>query len=244
MKEENDIELIDQFLEGKLSASEADRVRERIRDDKEFADLFNDLKYVIESTRVAGREEMRNYLKGVAAAEGEPTSKTYLWYWVSGIAATIAIAVSLFVLLSKGPVANPNERLAASYFAPYPNVVVPVVRGVKEDSTARAIAFRHYELGEYELALEELSNIDSPTRDDLFYKGICSLALKDYATAVKHLKKYEEDGESFATQTKWYLALAYLGSGETDLCRTHLSDLATTDNSYRARASELLTKIK
>jgi hypothetical protein len=243
MKEAEDIELIDQFLAGKLSASEAEFVRKRIEGDKEFSALYEDLKYVIESTRIAGREELVSYLKTIEP-KSEPVPKSTLWYWVSGVAALIAIAFSLFFFIGKGSPANPNENLVAAYFTPYPNVIVPVVRGEAEDSTARAKAFREYELGDYESALESLNNIDTPTQDDQFYKGVCSLALNDYTGAVSYLKKYEEGGESFATQTKWYLGLAYLGTGELDLSRKYLSDLAGTDNSYRAKASDLLTKIK
>ncbi|HMJ70795.1 MAG TPA: hypothetical protein VK508_17960 [Cyclobacteriaceae bacterium] len=243
MKEEgDDIELIDLFLEGKLSASEAGVVRKRIEEDKEFADLYQDLKYVIESTKVAGREDLLGYLKA-AEPKDEQKSNNIVWYWISGVAATIAIVLSLFFFIGKGPSANPNEDLVASYFSPYPNVIVPVVRGEREDSTARAKAFRDYELGNYESALRELTNIDTSTPDDQFYMGVCALALKDYPAAVSHLKKYE-GGESFATQTRWYLALAYLGTGNVDMSRKYLSELARMDNNYSAKASELMTKLK
>ncbi|HZY78080.1 MAG TPA: hypothetical protein VFE50_01060 [Cyclobacteriaceae bacterium] len=234
MTEEEDIALIDRFIEGRLSDAEAESVKKRIENDKEFASLYNDMKYLIGSTRVVGRRELIDFLK----KEDAKTSGTSVqWYVVSGIAAAIALVAAFFIFRDTG---NP---LVDEYFAPYPNTVVPVIRGTPTDSSLRAAALAQYELGNYAAALESLEQIAPSNPDDLFYMGISALGLKDYSLAVTYLKDYESKGESFVTQTKWYLALAYLGADNVEQSRSYLNALAAEDGSYKQQAAELLSKI-
>jgi tetratricopeptide (TPR) repeat protein len=237
MTEEEDIALIDRFMEGSLSRVEAEAVKKRIETDKEFALLYNDMKYLLESTRVVGRKDLIEFLK---KSDQQAPARQVQWYWISGIAATVAIIVAFFVFRDS----TSGNALVDEYFVPYPNTVVPVVRGVAKDSSLRAIALEKYEQGDYAAALESLNQIEPAAADDLFYKGLSALGMKDYDLAVKYLKEYEATGESFSMQNKWYLALAYLGVDDRDQSLRYLDGLARGNNGYKERAAELAEKIR
>jgi NTP pyrophosphatase (non-canonical NTP hydrolase) len=238
MSEEEEVALIDRFIEGTLSSAEADVVRQRIESDEEFAALYRDMKYLVASTSSAGRKELADYLSKAEAP------KSTQWYWISGIAATLVLVVSIAVYTNRNEGdASVHVALVQEYFVPYPNVIAPVVRGVAEDSSQRATALRHYELAEYGEALEALKHVDMPSSDDLFYMGVSALALHDYSAASAYLKDYESKGESFADQAKWYLALAFLGNDDVESARTYLGAIAKSESSYAKQAQELLTRI-
>jgi len=234
MREEEDIALIDRFLEGSLSEAEAESVKKRIGSDKEFASLYNDMKYLVASTRVVGRRDLIDFLK---KEDAKSSGQGVQWYWLSGVAAVITLVVAFFIFRDTG------NALVDEYFAPYPNTIAPVVRGTATDSSLRATALEQYELGNYVAALESLEQITPSNPDDLFYMGISALGIKDYSSAVTYLKDYELKGESFITQTKWYLALAYLGADNVEQSRSYLNSLAAEDSGYQQQAAELLSKI-
>ena len=113
MINEQDIELIEKYLFGKLSEKEKTAFEQRLKNDKEFAnevDFMRDLKI---SSREFGREELKNKLKKIAhehkAIEIKQNTgiRTYL-----AIAASIIVVIGIAALFYWTPSKNNSNNIA------------------------------------------------------------------------------------------------------------------------------------
>ena len=76
----------------------------------------------------------------------------------------------------------------------------------------------------------------------LLYLGNCYLAVNDLAAAKETLEQIGE-GSEVADQRNWYLALAYLKSGEPGRAENELDKLMDHPNSYSDKARKIISKI-
>lgn len=113
MINEQDIELIEKHLFGKLSEKEKTAFEQRIKDDTEFAqevDFIRDFKIC---AKEFGREELRNKLKKIAEehkaieTQQNPSIRTYF-----AIAASIIVVIGIAALFYWTPSKNDTNSMA------------------------------------------------------------------------------------------------------------------------------------
>ncbi|MEZ5010071.1 MAG: hypothetical protein R2728_09940 [Chitinophagales bacterium] len=125
---EQNIELIEGYLLDKASFEDRQEVERLLSDDKEFAQLFQELKILIGGIQHSTRQEIlsqlkdeesniqkeNSTLKGKVISINEPTKKRNLW-------APLSIAASLILLIGLVIFNNPfskKDQALASYYEP------------------------------------------------------------------------------------------------------------------------------
>jgi tetratricopeptide (TPR) repeat protein len=255
MKKENDnIELIEKYLEGKISGKDKSGFESKLRSDTGFNTLFNDVRQMIQGVRYAAQNDLLNKLKeterSLPAVKIERRTKIFApgkVKYAFAVAATVALLVSsiYIVFISRDQVRH--EDYFTEYYTPYPNIIHPVQRAEITGMTEEELAYYYYEKEEYDKALELFNMLRTEKGDSentLFYLANIYMAMGNYDKAIENFTILLNDSVIFENQTRWYLGLCYLEEGKLIEAKQQLERITETENAYKARADELLTRIK
>jgi tetratricopeptide (TPR) repeat protein len=259
MKEEDKIQLIEDYVNGQLSIEEKADFQQQLQQDPSLAQEVGLYKDIFSGLAIGGRKDMKAHLKALdeKSFSQEAASKLQasvtenikgkviqsFWQrnaWLTGIAACLVLGLVAFLWVSNSSSAN---SLFAKYYAPYPNVVAAVERGETiQDATKQAM--QAYESGDYTRAIQGLQQIanNDPEASSLYlYLGISYIETSQLDSAKVYLEKATADAASkLHTQAKWYLALAYLKNKEKEQAIVHLQSLSQESGVYAQKARQLL----
>jgi len=151
-----------------------------------------------------------------------------------------------------------QQQLFASYFVP------DVLPGDQEGPLADAFAY--YEMKEYKKAANafESADLDVETRetdDELtvfyanYYKALCYMNSGNAARAIPELRKAIAESKDSSVQSidsslqikaQWYLALAYLKTGDLKKTQEFLNKIAGNNykKDYKTKAAAILNELK
>jgi tetratricopeptide (TPR) repeat protein len=240
--EENDIRQIADYLAGELSHEEREVVAQRIKTDPGFQKLFVETKLLVTGIKAQGRQNLKQQFIDLERSLPliEVKKSRSLWPWISAVAATLLIVALVFRTSQKPD----SAELFEEYYSPYPNIVMPVVRGENQDSSARAYAFAAYEQHNYPNAVSAFETLEDQSDEVLFYLASSYLAngQTDQAIVI-WLKLSESTSSRYKNQSLWYLALANIKLGQTREAEAALKKLLEHDSSYGPRAKELLDRL-
>lgn len=248
---ERDYQLIEDYLNGSLNASEAAEVEKRLLQDNAFAEALaqqRDLLAVVDKKvendlRNLLVEEEANLKKTVLSADEKPTFS--IGKWLSGAAAIVVFLVAGW-LLFKGGSDSGSSRLFTENFTAYTNIIAPNRRG-NNDERRLSLAFLAYDNKQYQKAIDEFEALKSDTLQNelTFYIGVSYLALEEVEKAMITLAEVSEDSR-FAMEKQWYMALAYLKKNDIDATKEALNKALalSTDPVLTRKATELLDKLK
>lgn len=158
-----------------------------------------------------------------------------------GIAAAmlVLLVAGWFIMQPRGY--DSPGALAMETFEPYANITQGGVRG---DADPAATAFAAYDAGRYAEAAVAFAGLPA-TATNKFYLGQSLLGQQDYAAAAIQFEDVRRADFGLAPEAEYFLALARLGEGKTDLARQLLAAIsATADHPSRAEAAELLVKME
>lgn len=225
-------ELLLAYFERPLSEEEQLLWEKWHKEDKTFADEVEFQKNVKTALH---RHERTQLKKQLVAFEQQGSIKlTYRKLWAASIAACLLVGlVTWFFMTSVS-----DEKLYAEYFQPYPNVVVPTVRG---GAAATNEALYLYEQDNFEGALLAFQKMDT-LAFARFYESQCYLALNKPDKAIDLLENLHFADTNFEVLKKWYLALAYLKIQESEKAKPLLEEVAAVENSQQRLAKELIEK--
>ncbi|MDH3649297.1 MAG: hypothetical protein OEQ53_06415 [Saprospiraceae bacterium] len=174
--------------------------------------------------------------KSIHEATSHKTSKAIsIQLWKPAYVAAsvlLLLAVTYFVFRPFSTISN--EELFSQYYSILENEVIPATRGDHGVVTLRQQAYAAYDQRDFaECArLFESIMIDNPSRMiDLVYLGNAYLNIERWNDAVSSFRPVAESESSFADDAKWYLALSYLMTGESDQARQYF--IAVRDEAQR-----------
>jgi len=232
--------LIVKFFENTLSPEELTEFNELMDNNEDFRKEVEFQKELKEVILLSDRENIKQELKAIEP--GARKSKFKMWPIAASF--VVLLGISAFWWFSD-PNVNPEELFDAQ-FEPYRNVVQPIERG-SDTKDLRILAFRAYEEGNYDIALEGFNNLLEKYNDSRihFYKANVLLQLGKTEEAIDILEKNMTEADSLVEKHHWYLALAYLKIGEDDKAISQLKPLINNPNSeYKKKeAQALLNKI-
>jgi hypothetical protein len=240
-------DLIQAHLHGRLdkkSRAEFDALYEKDPDFREEVQFGRDLDTAFSSLK---KEELKSKLKGFEKElepEGKNTSgvrylresnknSTYK-KWLAAACVLVVVGIGLMFFFDKS---SPNE-LYLAHFEPYPNVVNPITRGENKESLMDKTFFA-YDNGNYEEAAAGFGKLFDQTGKShfLFYQANAFLANEKPEKAIPLMEKQLAFNDGFTEKSKWYLALAYLKTGETEKAKRFFAEI-TERNSYKAEEAE------
>lgn len=252
MAEENEIALIESYLQGELSAEREQEVEERLKADADFKSLFDDTKVMIEGLNKLRHKSLLGRIDQLELGLGNPLEvkeevKTIFWT-VQRIAATfIGLAVvalaSWYIIRDDGTING--VALYEEYHQVYPNVLVPTTRS-EEELTLITKTFRAYDQQVYDsagLLFTELLKEDK--REFVrFYAALAYIEMDKSNLGIDMLKTIISEKGDFQTQAIWYLALNYIKREEYNNAKSLLKELAGSSTTYQEKAQQLLSKMK
>ncbi len=134
------------------------------------------------------------------------------------------------------------DGLAATYFAPYPNIFDANPPATEADRDLQRILY-YYDRGEYRTAYDELLPTAPAYPASPLYLGVSALALHDPQRAGEWLNQIPSTSP-FYPAARWYQALARLEMGATAGAKALLQQIAeSSDHPYRSEATELLSDL-
>ncbi|GAB5522247.1 MAG: hypothetical protein Roseis2KO_01190 [Roseivirga sp.] len=252
MAEENDIALIESYLQGELDAEKKNEVEQRLAHEPDFKLLFEDTQLMIQGLSKLRHKHVLNRIDELETGLSNPLEskkETRVVYWtVQRIAAVfIGLAVvaitSWYIVRGDGSISGP--ALYENYQRVYPNVVVPTTRG-EDDLTLLTRTFRAYDQALYDSAailFEELL-LEDKREFVRLYAGLTYIEIDENDRAQFLLTTIISEKGEYEIQATWYLALNYIKTEDYDNAKSLLMDLTSTSTTYQEKARELLKKMR
>lgn len=235
-EDEKDIELLERYHNHALGDRERTAVEQRLKEDESFRDLDNDFKVLLAGIREVSRKNIKHELEQIEAKQA--TRVVPFRTWAVGIAASVVLVVVAYWLW---PRPTEGEKLFAQYFEPYPNVIMPTVRGdLEPDTTLMAKAYRAYDREDYQSAISLFEQLKAKDEGTLLYLGNSYLAIGQTQQAVALFLKLKSDYHVFDEQAEWYLVLCYLQLNENGRAKKAVDELIGRDSPYDEKAKQLL----
>lgn len=215
----NNIDLIDRYFGNSLSPKEQLLFNDLLQNNEDFKNEFvfqKDLKKVIALNQ---RENLKSTLQQFEDNAIKNTKILFLSKkWL--IAASLALLIGLGFWFVKNTYFISSEKLFTQNFEPYRNIIQPIVRG-ESSNTIEYRAFLAYENNDYHKAINLFNSVNNQDATYVsFYKAMCYLSLDKTTEAINLLEpiilssNLVEMDKQLSEKADWYLALAYLKTGE------------------------------
>lgn len=240
---EERIELIDRYFENALSPKERLEFNDLLQNDESFRKEFlfhKDLKKAISKHQ---NEELKETLEKFESNLNRNSRFSLVpvkWF----AAASLALLLTFGSWMVKNYVFPSNERIFETYFQPYPNTVVPIVRG-DELHTIEYRAFLAYEAGEYHKAINLFNSVENSKVNYIqFYRALCLLSVDKTEEAIEtllpltHCSPGTLDNLDCRQKATWYVGLAYLRQGDEKEARYYMDILKNQKEELRFKKEE------
>lgn len=242
MMQEN-LDIVDRYLEGNLSEQERTTFEERLLHDEVLRQQVDEMKLIRAGIKHASRKAALQNLKALESTL-PPVNNNGLTLWANTWLQAAAVLLIGLVTYALWPAAVDEQALFATHFEVYPNIIMPTVRGeMPNDSTLKTLAFRAYDQKQYEEAAVLFDRIDTKDVDILFYLGNCYLANSQAEKALSLFEKVLSEYEVFDEQAEWYIAASYLKLEERERARQALEKVVTRNGAYKEKAQIILEKL-
>ena len=240
-------DLIEKYFSNSLSPKEQLRFNKLLQSDEKFKKDFTfqkDLQKVIARNQHNDlKKTLEDFEKDKPVVSLFNISKKWL------VAASVLIIVGLgFVFLKSSFYPSP-EKIFAENYEPYRNIVLPIERG-ENSNTIEHSAFIAYENGNYHKAINLFNSVPKKdTKYILFYKSMCYMSLNKTKEAITLLKAITDSDNEVSSEknfneiANWYLALAYLNIGKTEMAIKQFSIIANDkENVFKKEDSRKILK--
>jgi tetratricopeptide (TPR) repeat protein len=249
MISENELRLIEQYLDEKLDLIQKREVERRIAEDREFAlqfEIIRDLPKAVNMETDHLRDDLRSMMQQpietsrqnipVDARMGRRVSLVRLLVSAAAVIAGVTLAINLFT-------PTKDADLYATYFdIPQENITL---RNEGLDPLL-AEATRSFSEKNYPSAAESFRQFLMTDPDEipvLFFYAVSLMALEEYDTAQPVLTEIQSQESVYRNAAKWYLGLLYLRKEDHEKARTLFEELKNGANNYSEKASEICLQI-
>lgn len=240
------IELIENYVEGKMNSVERRDFEAKINKSAELKREVADFRMMRETITRQSRLELKEEFRLLDREQnGEKKRPVISWRLFSSIAASLIILItagSLFFYAQR-----PAEKIFDQFYATYPNVVSSIQRGDGK-SDLRSQAFALYEDKMYKQSLKKFQRlIDQGVQEPevSLYFGLTLLELDHSKDALRNFDAVISDQPNkYEEQALWYAALASLKLNKIDQSKKYAKQLLDKRGFYSAKARELLTALE
>ena len=239
------IELIENYVEGKLSAQDMQDFETKLLIDSDFKEEFNLYKNVAAGIKSSGEENLKAKLKAVdidldsnniitISPENKKSNRFYY-----SIAASVILVIGITFMWNFNTRNNLSD-LADSVYEKDKGMPVEMTINGSEYSEM----LNKYKTGDYNGAKNLLMNIHiSQINNDTisYYLGLVNYELKDYNVAKNNLTSIQKTS-SFYFKSEYRMLLVYLKLDSTEQAKkTYKQILANTNHPYFDKA-QLVSK--
>ena len=228
---DNWAEKIEQYLADELSPEDKAAFEARLAEDPALKRRMKIARQLDEAFDGAEVFALRKELHAIRELRSKPKLRRFPRWSYAAIAAAVVILVLVWV--NVGPPSQSPEALFADNYSAYPMLINSRADSVSDELGAAMVAYQN---GEYAFAAEAFGSLQSETvRPEFlrFYEAVSLLGAKDGAGAIRILTVL--DLPELAEPRQWYLALAYLQSGQPEAAKDELKKIQTGPYAPEAR---------
>ena len=230
MLHENDLMLIEDYLDGELEGDALHAFEQRLKTDPELSNEMQLFKEVNMHLKVAHKEHKKKEWKAilneaVAPVEKKPENKRRILYFISAAAAVALLFFGVFTLF---PGTSSSNQLAQEYWEDSSSFLATSIERGNTDTDSQRLseAFLQYKNNNYESALQILSTLENTNDESELLYAACFFQSDDMPQAIEKLLPLVNNPQSLAKdEAQWYLALAYLKDGQAVASRKLLNDI-------------------
>jgi predicted Zn-dependent protease len=251
MEDEQQADRVLRYLRGEMSREEEAAFQAELKADPKLYETYQFHKQVADGEAYRFKQEKKALLQALEAEQSaEPESATskrrapvYLWL-AAGIGAA-AVALVVFLILP----GQSAQELSQAYFSPFPDYTTETYRGggpqpSEESESIFDRGMRAYRASEYSVAInrlqEALEKGEKPALSH-FYLANALMAKGKPDEALQHLTGLKPElRQDYQIQQQWYLALAYLQTGNEPKALPILNSLTEAEHFQHKRAAKKL----
>lgn len=236
-------ELIDKYLEGRLTEKERKKFEKLYNENKEFREDVDFEDYV---ARALENEDIIHFRKRISDTMKKRKREQYLG-WINK--ATMKYAAILVTVVALGfgafSVFEKNYSSDDLFNKYYSSEQVNISRS---SNTNIVEAVRYYQSGQYDNAIDQFKDLLEKDASNIavrFYLGVSYVETNNYDKAIKSFRHIISDQDNlYIEHAEWYLGLCYLKNEEMDKAINQFTIIAQSeDNYYNKKAQNLLSKI-
>ncbi len=247
MEDERKEQLLQNYLDNKLTTKETAEFNKLIKEDNEFAadvQAFETLDHGLSSL---GYQHLKNDVKSWEKEWLKDTTdetKTQSMFSFYSVAAVILILISVGIIFYYNSSTDPQELFAQNY-TPYQDMILQ--RGSDDvENQSLTEGMQAYNMQQYDLAANKLNHYLSSFPSEYgaaLYLGISQMELDNFDSSEQNLVLAMND-PMFTQQSQWYLSLLYLKSEQTEKAREKLIEISLNKDHYKSKeASDILEKL-
>ncbi len=250
------LEVIMDYLEGKLSSEESAHVEAVLQEEPEWIDAIEHLELLLEQNPDT-REKALLFREVVAqeafrqpeqAVQKKPVVRS-LPFWQQPVWRMAAVITLLFLPIGYFFVMNQGslyDQMSSRYLEPFAATTVKGVDPTAAEILAEGLAT--YQNGNYPLAAKMLNEIVSSTdltEDEVLtarmYLGLSYLFAKDAPLAVTQLQQVLAAGNTiYYPHAQWYLAWAHWQAEDTSAALARFEEVAKVPGTHQQEAKAIL----
>jgi len=235
-------ELIEKYIQNKLSPQEEIEVKELLKNDSSFKDEITFHSSLKNVSQYEDNANFRSLIKTLEKQAKAPQQKQSYTKWLAAASIILLLGLSYFLNMDQK---LSTDELFAQNFEPYRNVVAPIVRSNNQQDE-KTQAFLAYEKGEYETAITLFTKLYKNTKEPyyLFYKANALLKLERAKEAVPLLLEHLKTKDTLTEKTSWYLALAYLKIEDKQKAKELLKKVIANKSYKNKEAQKLMNEFE
>jgi len=246
------VELIEAYVEGRLSKQEKQDFEAKLITDTELAEELKLYKTLVAGIKDSGLEKDKNNLKeelkevdnnlDKKSSHGTKTIilKRIKWYYYAA-ACVLLLIIPLYFIVTE----NPTEKLLSNYYEKDKGLPV-LMSGSKNISLDNAMnLYKQEKYKEAKQAFNELLK-DKPMNDTLnYYSALSSFELEKYNKAIKQFTIIlQNDTSVFKEKAEYYLGLTYFAVDKIQQAKELFNKIAANpSHRYQEKAQDILREL-
>lgn len=232
-------ELIAQYFNGQISEEGFSRIQALLEEDDAFKKEFYSQ---LEIQQAIAQEKHAPIKERLRKLDQKPIRK-FKWYPYAAAAAILVIIGLLFYRTEP-----PYEKLYATHFEPYPNVIAPTLRDQERfEGDMVAAAFSYYDNRQYADAASTFEKIYQANGEDyaFFYQSMSLMALGEIEETVTALENHAwTHTDEYQMIAYWYVGLGYMELKNKEQAVVYLQQVADSNHPKAKKATEILQKLE
>ncbi len=243
-------EFIRPFLDGELSREELDWFSKELESNAVLAEdirLYREVDNAIREQDVMELRDQLDVIHNTIGEPGVPVKQTRYRKVISyGAIASLAILLSLGVLLKVQHKKLSNQQIYERHFEPYE--VTMVYRSAGDEDLQWQKAVTAYNEQDYTAAIPLFKQLLEKHPEEMEYQlslGISYMEEEQYNQAGSSFRTIIDQNDNlYIEQAEWYLGFCYLQTGQNEEARKQFREIARSNSSYNNKAKIVLRRIK
>ena len=268
MNSEEQIEWIEQYLEGKLAGDELIAFEQKLATDPSFAAEVKLQKEIAEALAEGDVMALSQKIRSIQHQKKQPSAgkgRIIIFRRLLQIAAGLALLVAVYFVYENFNQPTSPQELVAQYFSIDEQIdhqFMDLERSVDDSTYSHNVDELEKILAElwkeiqtaydqkiYHLALKKLGEIEildpdfeSQSPDEFyFYKGLILMLDNNSKSAIEYFNKVKT---TYTEKAAWYSAKCYLELGNLPKTKERLEKISTNPNPFKESADSLLKDLE